>query len=105
MPKLKINYHGESWTLKKFECSEYELNACLATADKMKLPLSKALLDPFFYYYLLIPTISSKEHLLGIKWSGLLNSPRNQIEIWYDSKKIRKLHIDDINQDLLLFPI
>jgi hypothetical protein len=105
MHKLKINLHGESWTLKKFECSKYELDACLATADKMKLPLEKALLDPFFYYYLKIPTIASTEHLPGTKWSGLLDSPKNQIEIWYDSKKIRKLHIADIDQDLLLFPI
>jgi hypothetical protein len=105
MHKLKINFHGESWTLKKFECSKYELDACLAIADKMKLPLEKALLDAFFYYYLKIPTIASTEHLPGTKWSGLLDSPKNQIEIWYNSKKIRKLHIADIDQDLLLFPI
>jgi hypothetical protein len=105
MPTLKINFHGEGWTLKKFECGTYELDACLATADKMKLPLEKALLDPFFYYYLKIPTIASTEHLPGIKWSGLLDSPKNQIEIWYDGRKIRKLHITDIDQDLLLFPI
>jgi hypothetical protein len=105
MHKLKINFHGESWTLKKFECSEYELNACLSTADKMKLPLEKALLDPFFYYYLKTPAIASTEHLPGTKWSGLFDSPKNQIEIWYDGKKIRKLHIADIDEDLLLFPI
>jgi hypothetical protein len=105
MHKLKINFHGESWTLKKFECSEHELDACLATADKMKLPLEKALLDPFFYYYLKIPAIASTEYLPGTKWSGLLDSPKNQIEIWYDGNKIRKLHIVDIDQDLLLFPI
>jgi hypothetical protein len=105
MHKLKINFHGESWTLKKFECSKYELDACLATADKINLPLEKALLDPFFYYYLKIPTIASTEHLPGTKWSGLLDSPKNQIEIWYDGRKIRKLLIADIDQDLLLFPI
>jgi hypothetical protein len=74
-------------------------------AARMKLSLEKALLDPFFYYYLKIPAIASTEHLPGTKRSGLLNSPKNQIEIWYDGKKIRKLHITDINQDLLLFPI
>jgi hypothetical protein len=105
MPKLKINFHGESWTLKKFECNDYDFKECNKLAERMKLPLAKALLDPFFYYYLKIPAIASTENLPGTKWSGLLNSPRNQIEIWYDSKKIRKLHIADINQDLLLFPI
>jgi hypothetical protein len=32
-----------------------------------------------------------------------LDSPKNQIEIWYDGKKIRKLNIADMDQDLLLF--
>jgi hypothetical protein len=105
MHKLKINFHGESWTLKKFECGTYELDACWATADKMKLPLEKALLDPFFYYYLKIPAIASTEYLPGTKWSGLLDSPKNQIEIWYDGKKIRKLHIADIDQDCLITKI
>lgn len=104
MHKLKINFHGESWTLKKFECNDDDFKECLIVAARMKLPLSKALLDPFFYYYLKIPAIASTEHLPGTKWSGLLNSPKNQIEIWYDGKKIRKLHIADIDQDLLLFP-
>ncbi len=105
MHLLKINLHGESWTLKKFECSEEDLSECLKVADKMKRPLVKAVLDPFFYYYLKIPTIPSVEHLPGKKWSGLLDTPKNQIEILLDGKKISKLHIKDLNQEQLLFPL
>jgi hypothetical protein len=105
MHKLKINFHGESWTLKKFECNDNDLKECIKVADRMKLPLEKALLDPFFYYYLKLPAIASTEHLPGKKWSGLLDSTKNQIEIWYNAKKIKKLQIADIDQDLLLFPI
>ena len=105
MHKLKINFHGESWTLKKFECNDNDLKECMKVAARMKLPLEKALLDPFFYYYLKIPAIASTEHLPGKKWSGLLDSPKNQIEIWYKAKKIKKLQIADIDRDLLLFPI
>jgi hypothetical protein len=105
MHKLKINFHGESWTLKKFECNDDDLKECMKVAARMKLPLSKALLDPFFYYYLKLPVIASAEHLPGTKWSGLLNSPKNRIEIWYDAKKIKKLQITDIDQDLLLFAL
>jgi hypothetical protein len=105
MQKLKINLHGESWTLKKFECSDEDFIECLKVASKMKLPLIKAVLDPFFYYYLKIPTIRSVEHLPGKKWSGLLDTPKNQIEILLDGKKIKKLHIKDINQEQLLFPL
>lgn len=105
MHLLKINLHGESWTLKKFECGEEDFTACLKVADKMKCPLTQALLDPFFYYYLEIPTIPSVEHLPGKKWTGLLNTPKNQIEIILDGKKIIKLHIKDLNQEQLLFPL
>ncbi|TDD74638.1 hypothetical protein [Flavobacterium caseinilyticum] len=71
----------------------------------MKVPLFKALVDPFFYYYLKIPYIPSVEHLPGIKWTGLLNTPRNQIEILLDGKKLKKLHFNDLNQEQLLFPL
>ncbi len=105
MQTLKINLHGESWSLKKFECSEVDFTECLKVAAKMKLPLVKALLDPFFYYYLKIPTVPSLENLPGIKVSGLWNSPKNQIEILLDGKKIDKLQIKDLNQQQLLFPL
>ena len=105
MQTLKINLHGESWTLKKFECSEEELNTCLKVAAKMKISLTQALLNPFFYYYLKIPTIPSVENLPGKKWSGLLKTPKNQIEILLNGKKISKLRIEDLNQEQLLFPL
>jgi hypothetical protein len=38
-------------------------------------PVRKALLDPFFYYYLKIPAIASTEHLPGTKWSDSLKNP------------------------------
>ena len=105
MQNLKINLHGESWTLKKFECSADDLNECLKVAGRMKIRLVEALLDPFFYYNLKINSIPSVEHLPGNKISGLLNSPKNQIEIVLDGKKIKKLHFKDLNQELLLFPL
>lgn len=105
MKTLKINLHGESWTLQQFECSEDDLKECLKVSARMKVPLVHALLDPFFYYNLKIPSITSIEHLPGIKTSGLLNTPKNQIEILLDGKKIRKLHIKDLNQEQLLFPL
>jgi len=48
-------------------------------AARMKLPLEKALLEPFFYYYLKIPANASTEHLPGKKWSGLLDSSKKKL--------------------------
>lgn len=102
MQTLKINLHGESWTLKKFECSDADLKECMNEAAKMKLSLKEALLNPFFYYNLRLPKIPSLENLPGKKISGLLNSKKNQIEILVDGKKIRKHHFADL---LILFPM
>jgi hypothetical protein len=105
MQNLKINLHGESLTLKKFQCSEDDLTECIKVAARMKVSLAEALLDPFFYYNLKIHSIPSLEHLPGTKISGLLNSPKNQIEILVDGEKIKKLHFKDLNHELLLFPL
>lgn len=105
MKTLKINFHGESWMLKKFEFNDESLNECLKVAHKMKVPLFKALVDSFFYYYLKIPSIPSVQHLPGKKWSGLLATPKNQIEILLDGKKLKKLHFNDLNHEQLLFPL
>lgn len=103
--KLKINLYGENWTLKKFECSPTDLDLCLDVAKKMKLSLTEALLSPFFYYNLKLQNIPSLEYIPGKKISGLLSSPSNQIEIWYDGKRIKRLNISDFNQADMLFPL
>jgi hypothetical protein len=102
MHNLKINFHGESWTLKKFECTADEYEKCIEVAAKMNLTLKAALLNPFFYYNLKIPTIPSLGNLPGKKITGLLNTPKNQIEIILDGKRISKFHFDDL---ILLFPL
>ena len=102
MHNLKINFHGESWTLKKFQCDEDEYEKCIEVAEKMNLTLKSALLNPFFYYNLQIPRIPSLGNLPGKKITGLLYNPKNQIEIILDGKRISKFYLDDL---LLLFPL
>lgn len=36
---------------------------------------------------------------------GLLNSPKNQIEIWFKNKKVQKLTMSTFNNEYLLFPL
>jgi hypothetical protein len=105
LKKLKINLYGESWTLKKFECSSADFNLCINVAEKMKLSLEEALLSPFFYYNLKLPNIPSLEYIPGKKISGLLNTASNQIEIWYNGIRLKKLNLSDFNQEDLLFPL
>ncbi|MBP9849309.1 MAG: hypothetical protein KBC58_07700 [Flavobacterium sp.] len=103
--KLKINLFGEAWQQKKLSLSDELLQTFAETAKRMKLPLTEAIIDPFFYHFLKNKSIQSVEDLRGNSTDGLINSPKNQIEIWYRNKKVQKLKINDLNEDLLLFPL
>lgn len=105
MQTLKINLFGEQWTLKKVILNTIEKEYFDNIASRLKLPLHKALLDPFFYHHLKLALIPSLDKLPCEKISGLLNSNKNQIEIWLDGKKIRKLKFEELNQEQYLFPL
>ena len=72
---------------------------------KTNQPLYKALIDPRFYPKLHLNSIKSSENIKGITISGLLNTTNNQIEIWYDGKKISKFKIIDLNENRSLLQI
>jgi hypothetical protein len=103
--KLKINIFGELWSFKKFDFSKEELELYTAICHKLKMPIHKAVLDPFFYHFLGNNSISNYEDLKGMTLKGLLNSPKNQIEIWFKNKKVQKLTMSTFNNEYLLFPL
>ena len=103
--KLKIKLFGEAWQQKKLSLTDELLQTFSETAKRMKLPLTEAIIDPFFYHYLKNSTIKSIDDLPGNCAESLINSPKNQIEIWYKNKKVQKLKINDLNEELLLFPL
>lgn len=103
--KLKINLLGEAWKLKQLVFPNELLHTFEEVATRMKQPLTEVLIDPFFYHYLKNKVIQSIDDLQGNAVEGLINSPKNQIEIWYKNKKVQKLKINDLNDELLLFPL
>lgn len=105
MQKLKINLFGELWTLKKVALNSMEHEYYELIAARLKQPLHKALLDPFFYHHLKLNAVDSLEKLPCENFNGLMNTPKNQIEIWLDGKKTNKLKLDELNQEQYLFPL
>ena len=103
--KLKINLLGEAWKLKQLVFSNELLHTFEEVATRMKQPLTEVLIDPFFYHYLKNKVIQSIDDLQGNTIEGLINSPKNQIEIWYKNKKVQKLKINDLKEELLLFSL
>jgi hypothetical protein len=105
LQKLKINLFGEVLTIKRVVLNPIEQEYYELIAARIKQPLHQALLDPFFYYHLKLNSIDSLEKLPCEEVSGLMNTPKNQIEIWLDGKKILKLKFEELNQDQYLFPL
>jgi hypothetical protein len=105
VPKLKINLFGESQTLKRVIFNSIQKMEYAIIAQRMKQPLHQALIDPYFYFLLKNDNIQSLEDFGGFSNKVLLNTPKNQIEIWYQNKKTQKLKINDLLEELLLFPL
>jgi hypothetical protein len=105
LSKLKINLYGENRIIRKVLLSEEDNFLFKKVADKMEQPMCQALVDPFFYYLLKKPKINSLEDLNCDYWDGLINNSKNQIEIWFQNKKMQKCKIDLLIDELLLFPL
>jgi hypothetical protein len=105
MEKLRINVFGELFTLKRVVLNQMEQDYYELIAARLKQPLHLAVLDPFFYYHLKLNSIPSLDKLPCKNFNGLMNTPKNQIEIWLDGKKILKLKLDELNQDQYLIPL
>jgi hypothetical protein len=103
--KLKTNLYGEAWKLKHFVLAEELRTTFEGLAKRMKQPLEEVIIDPYFYHILKSKTIQSIDDLAGSNIEGLLNTPKNQIEIWFKNKKVQKLKINDLREELLLFPL
>jgi len=103
--KLKINLFGERWSFKKCYFTKEELELYNTICCKLNKPIHKAILDPFFYHFLGNNSILNFEDLKGVTLKGLLNSPKNQIEIWFKNKKVQKLTMSTFNNEYLLFPL
>ena len=103
--KLKINLFGERWTLKKVILSMPEKVLLDSYCKKINVSEHQAVIDPFFYHFANNDSLKSIDDLKTITLQGLLNSPKNQIEIWFKNKKVQKLKMEQFNNDYLLFPL
>lgn len=94
MYKLKINFFGESWKLTRLSLSNTAYNELLFKAKNLNTSLMDVLLDAISF------NESNHDSV-----QGLINTYKNQIEIWYAGKKIKKLKLVDLNNEMLLFPL
>lgn len=103
--KLKINLFGESWKLKHLIIPKGLMEIIENYARTKCQSVSEIIADPFFCHKLQNKSIQSIENWDGNSIEGLLNTPKNHIEIWYKNKKVQKLKINELNNELLFFPL
>lgn len=95
MKKLKINCFGEGYVLQKLLFSTDEL------AYIKKAIYKGYQLEDILYH----PEVELFERKLELKHKGLLNSYKNQIEIWFNGKKIQKFQLNDLDNQFIVFPL
>ena len=102
---LKINLFGEAWKLKHLIIPNEFMEVIEDYARIQCQSITDVIADPFFYHKLQNKKIQSIEDWDGISIEGLMNTWKNNIEIWFKNKKIKTLKMNDLNDDLLLFPL
>ncbi|ESU27650.1 hypothetical protein FSS13T_01190 [Flavobacterium saliperosum S13] len=105
MPKIKINIFGEGVEFKRLYLPDDTIADWRERAERKQSSLSDKIIDPFFFYDLKHPLYSSLEVIPSQSISGMLDNPKNQLEIWFDRKKVMKWHAADLFSDMLLFPL
>lgn len=105
MPKLKVNLFGETWKIKRLHIEESILKKINLICSKHYLNLVEAILDLNFYELLKEPSINSVFDFKYTQVGGLINTPKSQIEIWFNSKKIKKLKFIEVFKQNTLFDL
>ena len=101
MNTLKIKLYGEGYLHHLLEDHDFYKKI----ADRMKMDLTEALLDIMFFFYLDDPLYQNLQDCYQTTLSGLLNSPKGQIEVWLNRKKIAKIKTHEICEVITLFPL
>lgn len=90
MNKLKIKLFGELWKLSKLEMTAVEYSFLKNQVSECKIPLDEV--------------VHAMEGINQLNVSGLIDTYKNQIEIWFKGRKVQKMNIQDLNDLFSLFP-
>jgi hypothetical protein len=106
LQKLTINLFGEGQALFHVTLTTEQQKTLQKIAEGLQMSITQALLDPFFYHRLNNNRIKSVEGLKPqVLYSGLLNTSKNQIEIWFGGRKVLKVKMHDLLDEMVLFPL
>ena len=105
MPKIKINIFGEGIEIRRLYLPDDIVVNWKELAKKKHSSLSDKIIDPFFFHDLKNSKYKSIDDITSQSISGMLDSPKNQLEIWFDRKKVMKWYASELFNEMVLFPL
>lgn len=102
---IKFQFIGTFVYYKNVDLDEMELTYFESVANRLQIPFTEALLDPFFYHKLRLEKYQSYNDLKGETYSGLDVNSFHQMELFVDGQKKEKFNYSDINPETILFPL
>ena len=105
MPKIKINTFGEGIEIRQLHLDPKTHLHWLSIAEKRNCLITDLILDPFFYYGLKDKRIKDLSDINATLISGMLNTYKSQIEIWFNRRKVLKIQSHELFSDLVFFPL
>jgi hypothetical protein len=105
MNKIKIQLIGTFNSCIAVELDAMEQTYFDTIAKRIGVPLSDALIDPYFYHILRLEKYQSYLDLKGSRYFGLDVNSFHQIEVFVDGHKKQKFSYFDLNPENLLFPL
>lgn len=105
MPKIKINTYGEGIEIRQLHLDADTYDHWTVIAARRNCSLTDLLLDPFFYHGLKDKRIKQLSDIDADLISGLLNSSKGQVEIWFNRHKVLKFQSNELFNDMVLFPL
>lgn len=105
MTPIKINLIGEGIEIRQLVLDTETMEQWRTIATKKKKALTDLIIDPFFYYGLKNSPFQSLEDVPAKVFSGMLDAPKTQIEIWFKRHKVLKFKSHDLFDEMVLFPL
>lgn len=105
MSTIKVNTFGEGIEIRRLQLEPEIYNYWNTIAMRKNILLPDLLLDPFFYYHLKDSRFKELSDINSNVLSGMLNTSKSFIEIWFNRKKIMKISSQELFNEILLFPL
>jgi hypothetical protein len=105
VPQIKINLFGEGIEIRQLLLDPEILKQWNKIADRKNKVITDLITDPFFYHGLRNPNIKSLEDCRANVAQAMLHSPKGQIEIWFQRRKVLKFKSHELFNEMVLFPL